>query len=103
MGMSASQAGRHDEAISHYQKVISANPANFTAHNNLGTTQFKQGNITPAKDSFRQAIKLKWDYPDAHYNLAVALQEEGKQDEANTEYATACALGISDACKMIGK
>lgn len=103
MGMAASQAGRYDEAISHYQKVISANPASFTAHNNIGTTQFKQGNIASAKDSFRQAIKLKGDYPDAHYNLAVALQKEGQQDEANTEYAAACALGISDACKMIGK
>ena len=32
-----------------------------------------------------QAFRLKPDYAEAHYNLALALQKEGKETEAKAE------------------
>lgn len=102
-GMAASQAGRYEEAINVYKKIIAKDSANFIALNNLGVTQFKAGNRNGAQESLRRAIEIKEDYPDCHYNLAIVLQESGKHEEAQAEFKKACELGVEDACKMIAK
>ncbi len=37
---------------------------------------------SPATAAYRKAVELKPDYANAHYNLGIALVEQGKLDEA---------------------
>jgi tetratricopeptide (TPR) repeat protein len=41
---------------------------------------------------YRQAIRIKKDYPEAHYNLGIALKEKGQLDEAMAEYRQAIRI-----------
>jgi len=50
------------------------------------------GRLEEAQVSFNQAIALKPDYADAHYNLGNTLQELGRLDEAQVSYKQAIAL-----------
>ena len=53
-------------------------PDDSVAHNNLGIALFQTGRIQEAVEQFNQALKLKPDYANACYNLAMAyarLQE----------------------------
>jgi Flp pilus assembly protein TadD len=49
-----------------------------------------QGNHLPeAVTEFREALRLKPRYAEAHYNLALALQQEGNETESRAELAKA--------------
>ena len=37
-------------------------------------------------------MRLKPDYAGAHYNLALALHQEGKEDAAQAEFEKACEI-----------
>ena len=41
-----------------------------------------QGKLDEAVSHYHRAIKAKPDYADAYFNLGVALQRQGKNDEA---------------------
>jgi Flp pilus assembly protein TadD len=43
------------------------------------------GNAPRAQAEFREAVRLKPRYAEAHYNLALALHQEGKEAESRTE------------------
>ena len=62
--------------------------------------------ITPAAAAeFRKAIRLQPDYAVSHNNLGLALQRQGKLDEAIAEYRTAIRLqpDYADAHLGIGE
>ena len=42
--------------------------------------------------AYRTALELKFDHADAHYNLGIALKDQGKLDEAVAAYRTALEL-----------
>jgi tetratricopeptide (TPR) repeat protein len=48
--------------------------------------------LNEAEVSYRQAITLKPDYAEAHYNLGVMLQEHGRLNEAEASYTQAITL-----------
>lgn len=50
------------------------NPAFADAHSNLASIHKDSGNIPDAINSYRTALKLKPDFPDAYCNLAHCLQ-----------------------------
>jgi hypothetical protein len=58
----------------------------------LGNTLQELGRLDEAEASIKQAIALKPDYAEAHYNLGNTLQELGKLDEAEASYGQAIAL-----------
>ena len=43
-------------------------------YNDMGIVQQEKGDVDGAIENYRQAIKLKPDFPEAMYNLGVALQ-----------------------------
>ncbi|MGO8927274.1 MAG: tetratricopeptide repeat protein [Limisphaerales bacterium] len=45
-----------------------------------------QGPTEEAIRQFQEAIRLKLDYADAHYNLHVALHKQGQMDEAIRQF-----------------
>jgi len=66
---------------------ILLDPFNPRHYNDRGWLYFNlKNNSEAAKDDFRTAIRLKPDFPDAHYNLARVYKGEGEKDLALTEY-----------------
>ena len=62
------------------------------AHNNLGILQSAAGEA-----SFREAIRIKPDYADAHGNLASLLAATNRLSEAQSEFDGALRLNPKDA------
>ena len=52
----------------------------------------RQGKLDEAIAAYREAIRLKPDDAEAHYNLGIALSGQGKLDEAIAEYREAIRL-----------
>ncbi|NEO29980.1 MAG: tetratricopeptide repeat protein [Symploca sp. SIO3C6] len=65
--------------------------------NNLGNILQKQGKLEEAVKSYQQAIKLKSDFVEAHYNLGNALQQQRKLEKAAESYRQALKLNPSYA------
>ena len=54
---------------------------------NPETTAMRSENDTSgAQAEFAEAVRLKPLYAEGHYNLALALQQEGKETEARAEF-----------------
>jgi DNA-binding winged helix-turn-helix (wHTH) protein/Tfp pilus assembly protein PilF len=61
-------------------------PAVARWYNNRGVGFQRQGKVTIAIANYQQAIKLRPDYAEAHYNLADAYEEISDYDKAIEEY-----------------
>jgi tetratricopeptide (TPR) repeat protein len=75
-GVSAHQAGQLEAAIHWYGKTLEVQPDNAEVLCNLGAALLEVGRFSEAETVQRQAIASRPDYPDAHYNLALALKEQ---------------------------
>ena len=62
--------GKLEEAKKLYRKVVKIDQYNLQAFNNLGVIYMSEKNYKRAIMRINDAIKIKHDYPDAHYNLA---------------------------------
>lgn len=86
------QAGRLQEAVTEYGKILALNPGYAEAHNNLGSALCDLGELEQAALSCLQAIALRPDYVEAHCNLGNVLRAQGRFDEAVASYRQAIAL-----------
>ena len=62
--------GKLEEAKSLYKKVVKIDPRNIQALNNLGVIYMSQKKYKWAIIHFNDALNIKHDYTDVHYNLA---------------------------------
>jgi len=62
--------GKLEEAKSLYKKVVKIDPQNMQALNNLGVIYMSQKRYKWAIIRFNDALNIKRNYTDAHYNLA---------------------------------
>lgn len=62
--------GKLEEAKRLYREVVKIDKDNVQAFNNLGVIHMSQKKYAWAIKRFNDAINVKQDYPDAHYNLA---------------------------------
>jgi len=62
--------GELEEAKALYRKVIKADPRHVSALNNLGVIFMNQKMYEQAVASFNEALHVRHNYVDAHYNLA---------------------------------
>ena len=62
--------GKLEEAKSLYKKVVKIDPQNMQALNNLGVIYMSQKRYKWAIMRFNNALDIKHDYVDAHYNFA---------------------------------
>ncbi len=46
----------------------------------------KEGKLSDAIGQYEQALRIKPDLPQAHYGLAIALEQAGRIDEAIAHY-----------------
>lgn len=62
------------------------NPADASAHYNLGLIYQERGQSEEAKECFRRAIEIRPDEADAHYQLGRIAREEGRLAEAISHF-----------------
>ncbi len=78
--------GRIDEAIGCFERAEALSPETAEIAFNLGNALRADGNIVAAEAAYRRAIARRFDYPDAHVNLALLLLGRGAFAEGGGEY-----------------
>lgn len=89
--------GADEWAISAYQQTINTDPLNPRLRVELGGLYYSQKNYNQAASLFLQAINLKSDMANAHYNLANSLRELGAFEDAKKEYEVTQTLVQADS------
>jgi Flp pilus assembly protein TadD len=84
--MNAHQAGQLRDAQMSYRAVLRKAPKHFVALHFLGISKIQEGQADKGVELVREALRLKPDYVEAHYNLACALQSLEQFDQAAAHY-----------------
>ena len=92
LGVSCHRAGRLDDALSYYDKVISLKPDYAEAYNNRGNVLLDMKRYDDAILSYERAFALKPDFPEAYNNRGIALYELKRYDQAVISYERAISL-----------
>ena len=61
-------------AVAAYLRALNLSPNHAVVHGNLACVYYEQGLIDLAVDTYRRAIELQPNFPDAYCNLANALK-----------------------------
>ena len=69
--------GETDKAISRLRSSIDLDSSIFETHYDLGVALIAAQEYKEAQEALQNALKLKPDYADAYYSLAMAYEEEG--------------------------
>jgi len=104
--------GRVDEVIGYYREYLQEEPKDHQIHKQLadalvlqgesishggfGPRYLTRGKLDEAVKHYRQALRLKRDYFEAHHRLAVVLQKQGKLEAAIRHYREALKLNPED-------
>lgn len=64
--------------------------------NNEGVDHLLQSHWDAAAPFFREAIQLSDNFPEPHFNLGIALDGQGKHDEATEAFKNAKKFGSDD-------
>ncbi|MEK6576700.1 MAG: tetratricopeptide repeat protein, partial [Nitrospirota bacterium] len=91
-GLEFYRAKRFNEAKEAFQKVISLQPDNAVANNNLGLVYMEEGKGKEAEIRFKVALKANPNYPQALNNLALLYSKEGSYEEAIRLYKNALKI-----------
>lgn len=98
MALTHHRAGRGDEAITAYGRVIEASPADAArAWINLGVALRARKNYAAAVAAYRRALELEPDHPGCLSNLGNALKDDGRLDEAIAAHGRSVELRPQDA------
>ncbi len=84
--------GADSFAVQSYRQRIALDPNNPSGYLGYGGLLLSLKQLPEAEASFRQAISLKPDLANAHYNLAVVLREAKKDKEAYEELKIVSSL-----------
>ena len=96
LGNAYTMAGRVNDALAVFQRLIAADPGNALAWENLGMTQLQARDATHAEPSLRRAIALDPSLSGAYTALGVVLANSGRTAEAVEAWKKALALDPSD-------
>jgi len=78
----AHRAGRLDEAVQGYGRVLRSRPYSAELHNNIGVALRSMGKLEAAIAHYRTALALEPGNPALHTNLGNALRGANRLDEA---------------------
>ncbi|WP_372400715.1 tetratricopeptide repeat-containing glycosyltransferase family protein (plasmid) [Azospirillum sp. HJ39] len=85
-GAAQFQAGRFEEAIATFRRLIDERPDLANLHGNLGLCLRSAGRTDEALEALRQALRLRPDYPDALNAFANILLDRRQLDHALLAY-----------------
>ena len=80
------------EAEAIYRALIAAGTTNHITYTNLAAICGMQGRFCEIIELLKKTLQLKPDYPEAHNNLGIALQEQGELAAAIDSYNRALQL-----------
>jgi len=86
LGNALRSLGRLDEAIRQYRLALEQNPENAGTWSNLGSALQQQGDLEPALAAFDRALAIAPDFPEAHWNRALAFLLKGDYARGWPEY-----------------
>jgi tetratricopeptide (TPR) repeat protein len=101
VAMAYYRLGDFERALRHAAESVKLGPTNKQAQNVAGTICMRVERMDDAVGHFREALRLGYEGFDAYYNLASALESQGKVDEA-IEYYERC-LTISGGRDELAK
>lgn len=84
--------GADQFAVATYQQAISLDPVNPLLRIELGGVLYSLKRYDDAVNAFDLAVAAKPDLANAHYNLAIALREAGKNERALQEFSNTLLL-----------
>lgn len=88
--------GELQEAFDNFTKAARINPGDAVSHYGLGLIAYKNANLEIAIKKFKQALKLKKNYPDALRQLAIAYEDQGEYINALYYYRQITKLDQDD-------
>lgn len=89
LGWSCYKAGRHDEAIRHFQAALRLDANFFKSYFNLGLCEFTRKNYAEAGRNFVAALRLNPGYVRAYIPLAECYERTGQNNKAVNVYQQA--------------
>jgi tetratricopeptide (TPR) repeat protein len=94
-----SEAASYESMETLCRRALAANPAAWSAHNNLGDVLNAEGRLDDAAREYQDALQLKPTDSSAHSNLGIVDARLGRLDQAIVEYHSALA-GEPDSPKV---
>ena len=91
----------HAAAIALMEAIL-LDPELTHAHYSLGSVQYSLGNLTAAIQSYRRALDLQPNFPDARYRLALILKLTNRHKEAAQFMEEAAIGGVPQAQYFMG-
>ena len=92
LGEELHRAGRHDQAIAAFRRVISLRPQEAAAYGKLGLCLSEHGDLDAAEDAFTKLKGLDSRSTEASNGLATVALLRGQTDEAKRGYLNTMAL-----------
>ena len=86
------QAGRLADAADIYRQILAHEPRHFEALHALGLVHYQSGKLNEAERFIGEAIAIRPDAPDAHYNRACLLARMSRPDEALSSFDAALTV-----------
>ena len=99
------EAKQHKEAMAKAEALVKVFPRFHGTYNIAGVILAEVGQWNNAIKAYHQALGLKPDFADAHYNYAIALDHLKRTDEAITSYRNAIKADptYAEAYDSLGK
>lgn len=86
------QSAMYGNVIALYQTTLARNPECWMAHNNLGAYFASHNRDQEAEPHFREALRLRPEYPEALLNLGMHQAKNGQFQQAIEQYQRALAI-----------
>jgi len=82
-------SGKFEAAKKKAMNLLNHHPKSYTVYNILGAIMAAENQLQEAIKYYKKSIEIKFDYAEAHNNLATALQKSGNFEEAVPSYNNA--------------
>jgi tetratricopeptide (TPR) repeat protein len=102
LGIAFYKAGMLDEALREFRRVADLRPSEGSAPFYVGLISLRQGRWAEAADALRVALGKGGPRPPALHALALALEQQGKLDEAEAGFGDAAGRARDDPRIMLG-
>ena len=87
--LALAEAGKFQEAESHFREALRLDPNYVRVHNNFGNALVQMGRVAEGTFHYREALRLKPDHAHAHSNLAHVFNLQGDPEQAEVHCRTA--------------
>src|SRR5437660_11795249 len=91
------EAGRPDEAVSHFTAALHLNPGSSKTHVKLASILIERGKLDEAQTYFEQALRIEPNNAEYHSGYAYLLEKLGHDDEAAAECEASIRLAPKSA------